>query len=364
MKRIITFFCFFVIVSIAIHAQERCLQIQLDSARYRSFRIVFETYPDKRIHTITSSCCEENRYTLIIPDSIYDSYWSFRLFGEEQVNNDSVQDHAIGIGVDSQTSAGVLGVRFGDRKQRNLQMNMKFKEKWKIYDLYEIENPNIDQYLSAKISYARFAKSKEDFVSYIMEEAEKHPDAVALTAFIVEYINLDIEAESLRKIWDLLSEGNKSSYFGRYFQNYLAMQEKTLKFVNQMLPEYRTGDKEYIIQDSVRYSLVIFSASWCAPCHEQIPLLKEIHKDLGERLEMVYISIDDTTTVERWKVLMEKEKIPWRSLLTSNSRNLASEYHALVIPCAYLVYPDMQYESLDIRDEENRQKLYQLIREQ
>src|SRR5690606_41068829 len=52
------------------------------------------------------------------------------------------------------------------------------------------------------------------------------------------------------------------------------------------LPTLSGQLRENIVLDSANYTLVIFSASWCAPCIAEIPLLKDIHKDLNNKLNL------------------------------------------------------------------------------
>lgn len=130
-----------------------------------------------------------------------------------------------------------------------------------------------------------------------------------------------------------------------------------------MLPAWNSANLEPIVKDSSKYNLVVFSASWCGPCHKQIPVLKEIYNDLHEYVDIVYVSIDEPETLEAWKALMRKEKIPWRSLLAVNDvKEVQDKYGAKAIPLTLLVMPDGHKRRIDVRNEEDKEKLYRLVR--
>ncbi|MCL2860725.1 MAG: TlpA family protein disulfide reductase [Oscillospiraceae bacterium] len=108
-------------------------------------------------------------------------------------------------------------------------------------------------------------------------------------------------------------------------------------------------------------NLVIFSASWCNPCHEQIPALKEIYQKLKGKINMMYISLDKSETVNNWKALMEEEQIPWRILLATNDvEAIQKKYYAKSIPRIYIIYPDKHFELLDVSEKADIDKLYYL----
>jgi thiol-disulfide isomerase/thioredoxin len=120
---------------------------------------------------------------------------------------------------------------------------------------------------------------------------------------------------------------------------------------------------EPIIQDITKFNLIVFSASWCTPCHKQIPILKEIYNDLQENIEITYISLDEPKSVNKWKELMVKENIPWRSLLAVNDvKAIKNIYNAIVIPYGLLVYPSGKVEVIEVRDPIAKAKLYKLVK--
>ncbi len=56
--------------------------------------------------------------------------------------------------------------------------------------------------------------------------------------------------------------------------------------------------------------MLVFWASWCAPCRKEIPLLKEIEKKYsGTGLKMISISIDEKK--EQWLKAVAYEKMNW-----------------------------------------------------
>ena len=108
---------------------------------------------------------------------------------------------------------------------------------------------------------------------------------------------------------------------------------------------------------------MIFSASWCTPCHEMIPELKNIYKDLKKNLNFVYISMDEFKYVSNWRKLMKDKAIPWRSLLSSGHvKEIEDKFDAGSLPHMLLVYPNMTVRKIDIRNSKERNTLYQLVK--
>jgi thioredoxin 1 len=58
-----------------------------------------------------------------------------------------------------------------------------------------------------------------------------------------------------------------------------------------------------IIND-VRPVIVDFSAEWCGPCKIQSPILKEIATELGERVKIIKIDVDQNSEIaSRFNIL-------------------------------------------------------------
>ena len=160
--------------------------------------------------------------------------------------------------------------------------------------------------------------------------------------------------DDIRKVFYRFSEENRESYFGRRIRQFL---DRYL-FENSYLPAWDTGQIEPIIQDTTKYTLIIFSASWCAPCHRLIPVLKEIHSDLYNYLNIIYISTDEQRTVQNWRNLMIEKEIPWRSLLAVDDvRGIKDKFFVQSIPHSLLVHPNGKMERLGV----NVRRVYEIV---
>ena len=85
-----------------------------------------------------------------------------------------------------------------------------------------------------------------------------------------------------------------------------------------------------------KYLLVDFWASWCGPCRQAIPKVKELHEQYKAKgLEVVSISID--TDKKAWEKAMADENMPWEQLLSDNKDKTMELYQFSGIPTLYLI---------------------------
>ena len=145
--------------------------------------------------------------------------------------------------------------------------------------------------------------------------------------------------KDMKLVFDHFSEKMKSSDLGKHIAEYLSKQIIAVDIFTEKLTNSKNNQSEPVITNQSKPTLVIFSASWCAPCHKLIPQLKEIYNELSPLINMVYISMDREKSVPSWKKLMTTERIPWRSLLAENKIDDFYETYSIDgIPYAMIVY--------------------------
>jgi len=188
--------------------------------------------------------------------------------------------------------------------------------------------------------------------------SKQYPDSRFLMSNLASMFNRYKSKEDMRNIYDNLSNKHKNTAWAKKIESFLQA-----KFENTSLPTLNKDTYEDIIQDNSKYNLIIFTASWCRPCIEEIPILKEIYNDLNKNLVMTYVSIDEEETVTSFQKLMQEKNIPWRALLAYEDINkIRAKYFVNGIPQGVLVCPSGTMDLIEVRDKEQREKLYSLLR--
>ncbi|MBM3418504.1 MAG: TlpA family protein disulfide reductase, partial [Bacteroidetes bacterium] len=102
--------------------------------------------------------------------------------------------------------------------------------------------------------------------------------------------------------------------------------------------------KEEIFLDKYEGKLVIidFWASWCAPCRDEIPHLKEIYKTYknsifkdANGLEILSVSLDRDEA--KWKSAIVYFDLVWRGHILDLDGKISAQYRVNSIPHVYLI---------------------------
>lgn len=103
------------------------------------------------------------------------------------------------------------------------------------------------------------------------------------------------------------------------FKNLSAYNKKRFTEKNISLPslENISGEKSAILDSKYKKHLVVFWASWCGPCRQEIPLLKKMYSKKDQSIEFISISIDDDKNA--WKKALNEEKMDWKQLIINDN---------------------------------------------
>lgn len=90
------------------------------------------------------------------------------------------------------------------------------------------------------------------------------------------------------------------------------------------------------------YVLVDFWASWCRPCRQLIPVLKEIYESYAPSGKLTIVGISVDREIEKWHVALEEEQMPWLQLHDTHEApyNPSDTYGISAIPTTLLIDRD------------------------
>ena len=104
-------------------------------------------------------------------------------------------------------------------------------------------------------------------------------------------------------------------------------------------PEGKTVNLKDIVVPG-KYNFIDFWASWCGPCRAAIPSVKQMHQKLGDKLNIVSISVDKKR--QDWERAMKEEKMTWSQYQVPQSSMdaLKEGYYVRFIPSLVVIDPD------------------------
>lgn len=109
-----------------------------------------------------------------------------------------------------------------------------------------------------------------------------------------------------------------------------------------------------------KYVLLDFWATWCGPCIEEIPNLKNLYKDI-DKSKFEIISIVGASPIEDLEKMVQKHSISWPQIVSDDSNKITDIYGIKAYPTTFLLNPDGVIIAKNLRGQSLEDKLNQVI---
>lgn len=143
--------------------------------------------------------------------------------------------------------------------------------------------------------------------------------------------------KSYRELYNMLSDAAKLSYYGREVKDEVYPPTLVGDIAPTVTVKNINGEQKMLsfINHNNRYLLLDFWASWCQPCHKEIPNLMAIYNRFHSKgLDIIGISADQNE--EDWRKTLEEQKEPWCNYIDVN-RQAITEYKVQYIPSIFII---------------------------
>lgn len=192
--------------------------------------------------------------------------------------------------------------------------------------------------------YIHFQKSRDSLdhtylIPVVKNLVQNHPDSYA-SAFVLSGTGRQIGSLEQKEIlYQSLSGRMKSSAPGKKFGDYIQglknskVGSKVAAFV---LPNPE-GKNIRFADLKGKYVLIDFWASWCAPCRQSFPRMRQVYQTFkADAFEIYSISIDENKAA--WLKAVKDEGNPW--LQSLDTKNISQSGFAVTgVPSTFLIDP-------------------------
>ncbi|MFD3000354.1 thioredoxin-like domain-containing protein [Pontibacter toksunensis] len=143
--------------------------------------------------------------------------------------------------------------------------------------------------------------------------------------------------EELNSLLSYFNKDIRDSRSGKELYSYLANRPGRNKPYPNLLLTNSINEKQRILNPNARINLLVFWASWCGPCRQEIPALKELHQTFKDKgLNLVSISLDRDSV--SWRKALAKEDMDWQQYIVGKEQIdvVQQQFHFSGIPFVVL----------------------------
>lgn len=204
-----------------------------------------------------------------------------------------------------------------------IKINKEFSDFYRKKDsLYNKYNNNVPPELLANYSKKyEGLEAKRDVV--LFQYTKKHPHSFVALWELVGRLNLGYRP-IYDSIYSQLAVDLRRTVTGKRLGNQLqsaAIVNVGNKFPRLILRSLKNEKSAISIDKNKKYTLIDFWFSHCFPCISQFDKLKNLFKKYSKKdLDIISISVDDSTHIKDWKNVITKFSLPWKQYLDLNGK--------------------------------------------
>lgn len=228
----------------------------------------------------------------------------------------------------------------------------------------EALNPEKNRDSVEKQVVAENEKSSKKFYQFLQDEGDSEVAAFVIYSTLASD-RVGIDARWADSTSAFLTPRIRETYFGKEIKK-LGDRIKALT-VGYYAPDFTLADSSETKTFSLasfkgKYTLLDFWASWCGPCKQEIPSLKEAYEAYHSKgFEILSVSIDDNKY--NWLNALRFYHMPWTHLIDVRkpSSLINSLYPFKSIPKTLLLDKEGKIIATDLRGKSLERKLEELL---
>lgn len=197
---------------------------------------------------------------------------------------------------------------------------------------------------------------------FIVENLDSYIALLALQEYAGSFPDIAVVEPMYKK----LSPTVRSTIIGAEFYKFL-LDRKNLNS-GTPAPEFVqndvTGKPVSLSSFRGKYVLLDFWASWCGPCRQESPSLRQIYEDFKDRkFTILGISLDAADSKALWLEAIKNDKLSWTQVsdLKHWDNQVAKLYSVRSIPETFLIDPNGIIIARGLNHEELRKKLQAVL---
>lgn len=174
------------------------------------------------------------------------------------------------------------------------------------------------------------------FVDSVIADQPSDSLAIAILDELVWYLPLEQKAELYAAV-DMAALSDKQLHYFHSFQ----AEERTA--IGMPYTDFGAltpaGDSLYLHEliGQRPFLLIDFWATWCGPCRASLPAMKELYAEMGDRLQILGVSLDNDH--DKWASFVEKEQLNWLHMSDLKAWECvpAQLYGVMAVPSTVLI---------------------------
>jgi peroxiredoxin len=212
-----------------------------------------------------------------------------------------------------------------------------------------------------------FLKLKEEEKNFNFTFCEDNPKAFICVLMIQSMLyQPDADFIRIEKIYNALDKSVKETKPGKSVGEMIS--NSSAAEVGKQAPEFSAPTPEgktVSLNESLgKVTIIDFWASWCAPCRKENPNVVALYDEFHDKgLNIIGVSLDKEGDANKWKDAITADKLTWTQISNLQYWNepIAKKYNVKSIPATFILDASGKIVAKDLRGEELRAKVIELL---